>query len=78
MGYGMRNKKNNLMEDKSEMDNQVSFRSSKIIELLEERERNLLSFIFKQSSEERLTSIEEINKVIGAAERSPEIKKTSQ
>ena len=75
MGYGMRNKKNNLMEDKSEMDNQVSFRSSKIIELLEERERNLLSFIFKQSSEERLTSIEEINKVIGAAQRSPEIQK---
>ena len=75
MGYGMRNKKINLKEDKSETDNQITFRSSKIIELLEERERNLLSFIFKQSSEERLTSIEEINKVIGAAQRSPEIQK---
>ena len=75
MGYGMRNKKINLKEDKSEVDNQITFRSSKIIELLEERERNLLFFIFKQSSEERLTSIEEINKVIGAAQRSPEIQK---
>ena len=75
MGYGMRNKKINLKEEKSELDNQTTFRSSKIIELLEERERNLLSFIFKQSSEERLTSIEEINKVIGAAQRSPEIQK---
>jgi Sec-independent protein translocase protein TatA len=75
MGYGMRNKNNNLKEEKSEIDNQISFRSSKIIEFLEERERYLLSFIFKQSSEERLTSIEEINKVIGAAQRSPEIQK---
>lgn len=58
-----------------EIENQVSFRSSKIIELLEQRERELLSFIFKQSSEEKLTSIDEINKAIGATHRSPEIQK---
>ena len=62
-------------KSKEEIENQVSFRSSKIIELLEQRERDLLSYIFKQSSEEKLTSIDEINKAIGATQRSPEIQK---
>jgi hypothetical protein len=75
MGFKMENKNNQNIESENEKENQISFRSSKIIELLEQRERDLLSFIFKQSSEERLTSIEEINKVIGAAQRSPEIQK---
>lgn len=63
------------IEEQHENGNPVSFRSSKVIELLEQRERDLLSFIYKQSAEERLTSIEEINKVIGAAQRTPEIQK---
>ena len=77
MGYKMSNKEINTIEKVSENDkgSQITFRSSKIIELLEQRERDLLSFIYDQSSEERLTSIEEINKVIGAAQRSPEIQK---
>jgi hypothetical protein len=73
MGFKMEHKNNQNIE--SEKENQISFLSSKIIELLEQRERDLLSFIFKQSSEERLTSIEEINKMIGAAQCSPEIHK---
>ncbi len=55
--------------------NPLEFRSSKIIELLDEREKTLLAFIYSHSSEERLTSIEEINRIIGAAQRSSEIQK---
>jgi hypothetical protein len=75
MGFKMQNKNNQPIESENEKENQISFCSSKIIELLEQRERDLLSFIYNQSAEERLTSIEEINKVIGAAQRSPEIQK---
>lgn len=59
----------------SKKENMLSFRSSKIIDLLEERERDLLSFIYKQSMDERLTSIDEINKIIGAAQRTTDIQK---
>jgi len=34
-----------------------------------------LSFIYEHSLDERLTTIEEINKVIGAAQRNPEVQK---
>jgi hypothetical protein len=61
--------------DDSEKENMLSFRSSKIIDLLGERERDLLSFIYKQSLDERLTSIDEINKIIGAAQRTTDIQK---
>jgi hypothetical protein len=53
----------------------VTFRSSRILELLEEKERSLLEFIYRYSAEERLTTIEEINKVIGVANRSMEVQK---
>ena len=51
------------------------FRSTRILELLEERERLLLEFLFHHSADERLTSIDEINKVIGVQHRSVEIQK---
>jgi hypothetical protein len=53
----------------------VTFRSSRILELLEEKERSLMEFIYRYSAEERLTTIEEINKVIGVANRSMEVQK---
>jgi len=53
----------------------VMFKSSKILDLLEQRERVLLKFIYEQSSEDRLTTIDEINKVIGASQRTNEIQK---
>lgn len=53
----------------------IAFRSSKLLELLEAKERSLLEFIYLYSAEERLTTIEEINKVIGAGSRSAEIQK---
>jgi len=53
----------------------TSFRSTRILELLEERERLLLEFLFNHSADERLTSIEEINKVVGVQNRSVEIQK---
>jgi hypothetical protein len=53
----------------------TSFRSTRILELLEERERLLLEFLFNHSVDERLTSIEEINKVVGVQNRSVEIQK---
>lgn len=54
---------------------QVTFRSGKLMELLNEREKLLLEFIYKHSTDERLTTIEEINKVIGASQRTPEVQK---
>jgi hypothetical protein len=53
----------------------LTFRSSRILDLLEEKERSLLEFIYHYSEEERLTTIEEINKVIGVANRSMEVQK---
>lgn len=53
----------------------TSFRSTRILELLEERERSLLEFLFSHSEDERLTTIEEINKVVGVQNRSVEIQK---
>lgn len=53
----------------------TTFRSTRILELLEERERSLLEFLFNHSTDERLTSIDEINKVIGVQHRSVEIQK---
>ncbi|NBT16133.1 MAG: hypothetical protein EBS95_07280, partial [Chitinophagia bacterium] len=53
----------------------VRFRSTRILDLLEERERTLLAYLYEHSVDERLTTIEEINKVIGVANRSNEIQK---
>ena len=53
----------------------VSFRSTRILDLLEEREKSLLEFLYHHSVDERLTTIDEINKVIGVANRSNEIQK---
>lgn len=62
-------------EIKQEKEQQVVFRSGKLLELLNEREKTLLSFIYEHSLDERLTTIEEINKVIGASQRNPEVQK---
>jgi hypothetical protein len=64
-----------IQEEKSYKENQVVFRSGKLMDLLNEREKTLLSFIYAHSLDERLTTIEEINKVIGAAQRNPEVQK---
>ena len=53
----------------------VRFRSTRILDLLEERERTLLAYLYEHSVDERLTTIEEINKVIGVVNRSNEIQK---
>jgi hypothetical protein len=45
------------------------------MDLLNEREKILLTFIYEHSLDERLTTIEEINKVIGAAQRNAEVQK---
>jgi hypothetical protein len=66
-----------VAEQKKDENNEgtMMFKSSKILDLLEQRERVLLKFIYEQSSEDRLTTIDEINKVIGASLRSSEIQK---
>lgn len=64
-----------LQETKQDKEQQVVFRSGKLLELLNEREKTLLSFIYEHSLDERLTTIEEINKVIGAAQRNAEVQK---
>jgi hypothetical protein len=61
--------------EKTPAEKPILFRSSRLLELLEEKERSLLEFIYLYSEEERLTTIDEINKVIGAGSRSPEIQK---
>lgn len=62
-------------EKKEDKEQQVIFRSGKLLDLLNEREKLLLEFIYKHSLDERLTTIEEINKVIGAAQRNAEVQK---
>ena len=69
------NQSEDIQEEKSDKENRVVFRSGKLIDLLNEREKTLLSFIYEHSLDERLTTIEEINKVIGAAQRNPEVQK---
>ncbi len=59
----------------SETEKPIVFKSSKIRELLDQRERSLLDFIYKHSLEERLTTIEEINRVIGVNNRPIEVQK---
>jgi hypothetical protein len=59
----------------TEPEKSVTFRSTRILDLLEERERSLLAYLYKHSADERLTTIEEINKVIGVSNRSNEIQK---
>ena len=61
--------------EKEKNETHVVFRSGKLMELLNERERLLLDFIYKHSLDERLTTIEEINKVIGASQRNSEVQK---
>ena len=65
----------NSPTENDKKETQVTFRSAKLMELLNERERILLEYIYNHSVDERLTSIEEINKVIGASQRTPEIQK---
>lgn len=55
--------------------NTLPFRSNQVMDLLDEREKELLEFIYQRSSALQLTSIEEINRVIGVANRSIEIQK---
>jgi hypothetical protein len=69
------NQSADIKEEKNDKENQVVFRSGKLMDLLNEREKILLSFIYEHSLEERLTTIEEINKVIGAAQRNSEVQK---
>jgi hypothetical protein len=64
-----------IPEEKNDKENQVVFRSGKLMDLLNEREKILLTFIYEHSLDERLTTIEEINKVIGAAQRNAEVQK---
>jgi hypothetical protein len=63
------------VETKEEKEPQVIFKSGKLLDLLNEREKLLLDFIYKHSLDERLTTIEEINKVIGAAQRNADVQK---
>ena len=69
------NQSNGIPEEKNDKENQVVFRSGKLMDLLNEREKTLLSFIYEHSLDERLTTIEEINRVIGASQRNAEVQK---
>lgn len=64
-----------ITQENDKKETQVTFRSGKLMELLNEREKLLLEFIYNHSLDERLTTIEEINKVIGASQRTPEVQK---
>lgn len=69
------NQSETILGERNDKENQVVFRSGKLMDLLNEREKTLLSFIYEHSLDERLTTIEEINKVIGAAQRNSEVQK---
>ena len=71
--FASNNDSNNITIEENH--NQVVFKSGKLLELLNEREKILLDYIYEHSLDERLTTIEEINRVIGASQRNPEIQK---
>ena len=58
-----------------EPENKISFRSTRLLELLESKERSLLVYIYDHSADERFTTIDEINRVIGVSQRSTEVQK---
>ena len=73
--YISQNSRDTIEQMLEQNTSQVIFKSGKLLELLNEREKTLLSFIYEHSLDERLTTIEEINKVIGAAQRNAEVQK---
>ena len=61
--------------NKETIDNPIVFKSGKLTELLSDHEKAFISIIFTNSTEDRLTTIEEINKKLGTIHKSIDIQK---
>lgn len=59
--------------DKTEMN--TLYRSGKLVELMNEQEINFIRYIYDNSSDERMTTIEEINTKLGTFKKTIEIQK---
>lgn len=57
------------------IDNPIVYKSGKLVELLSDHEKEFISYIFNNSKDDRLTTIEEINKLLGTIHKSIDIQK---
>ncbi|MCF8342868.1 MAG: hypothetical protein K9I82_17965 [Chitinophagaceae bacterium] len=55
--------------------NPIVYRSGKLIELLSDQEKAFISFVYKNSKDDRLTTIDEVNKILGTIHKSIDIQK---
>jgi hypothetical protein len=58
-----------------ELINPMVYKSGKLVELLSNQEKDFLSYIYRHSLEERLTTLIEINKALGTSNKTVEIQK---
>jgi len=58
-----------------ELINPMVYKSGKLVELLSNQEKDFLSYIYRHSLEERLTTLVEINKALGTSNKTVEIQK---
>jgi hypothetical protein len=61
--------------NKDLLDNPIVYKSGKLVELLSDQEKAFMSYIFQNSKDDRLTTIEELNKILGTFHKSIEIQK---
>jgi hypothetical protein len=57
------------------IDNPIIYKSGKLVELLTDQEKEFVSYIFNKSTDERLTTIEETNRILGTLNKSIDIQK---
>jgi hypothetical protein len=58
-----------------EIENNTIYRSGKLVELMNEQEISFLKYLYDHSNDQRLTTIDEINKKLGTYNKSIEIQK---
>ena len=66
--------KNQNTNNKS-IDNPIIYKSGKLVVLLTDQEKEFVSYIFNKSTDERLTTIEETNRILGTLNKSIDIQK---
>ena len=63
------------VSENSDFNNVPIYRSGKLIELISEQELIFLKYLYDNSMDERMTTIEEINKKLGTSNKTVEIQK---
>ena len=66
---------NYSVKNAGEIGSNTIYRSGKLVELMNEQEISFLKYLYDHSNDQRLTSIDEINKKLGTYNKSIEIQK---